>query len=399
MSLRTDLAHPLRRAAVESLPGYLSELAGLVALDSGSDDPDGVNAVASRVTHLLRRQGFAVERVPLDGRGDAVIGRLAGRTPRSRGGRRILLAGHLDTVFDRGTAAARPFSTDGKRAYGPGVSDDKGGLLAGLTATELLLGTGFRDFAELVFLATPDEEAGSPMSRPVTEALAGTADLALALECARENGDLVIARKGVADFHVRITGRAAHAGIEPERGANAALAAANLVLELQALNGRRQGVTVNVGTIRAGTRTNIVSAEACLELEVRSPTRDGMEWAAKSIHEHAGHLAVEGTAAVVTQLDDCPVMEDGPGARVLLARARAIGARLGFAVDAAATGGVGDANFIAGQGVPVLDGLGPIGGADHTPGEWLDVTSVPDRVALLATLIATCGTLDARKDL
>ncbi|MET8854252.1 M20 family metallopeptidase [Amycolatopsis sp. NPDC004625] len=399
MTAGPRLITALHRAATGHLPRYLAELAELVALDSGSDDPEGVNAVASRVTRTLARQGFAVERVSLDGRGDAVVGRLTGRVPAARGGARILLAGHLDTVFDRGTAAARPFRIDGGRAYGPGVSDDKGGLLAGLTATDLLLERRFRDFAELVFLATPDEEAGSPASRPVTEALAAEADVALALECAREDGSLVVARKGVADFHIGITGRAAHAGIEPERGASAALAAADLVLRLQALNGRLPGVTVNVGMIRAGRRTNIVCAEADLELEVRSSTRDDMERAAKVVHELAGQLAVDGTHAVVTQLDDCPVMEASPGAHRLLARARTLGEQLGFAVDAATTGGVGDANFIAGQGVPVLDGLGPIGGADHTPGEWLDVASVPGRVALLSGLIAACGTRNPRKDL
>ncbi|MGW4523370.1 M20 family metallopeptidase [Amycolatopsis sp. NPDC004378] len=381
-----DLIALLHAGAHDALPGYLEDLAELVAIDSGSDDPEGVNEVATWVAGRLSDLGFRLARTPLAGRGDAVVGRRTGRAVRAC---RILLVGHLDTVFDRGTAAARPFSVVGNRAHGPGVSDDKGGVLAGLAAVKLLLDNGFDEFGELVFLATPDEEVGSPASRKVTEAVAAGADVALALECARENGDLVIARKGVADFHIRVTGRAAHAGIEPERGANAALAAANLLLELQALNGRRAGVTVNVGVLRAGQRTNIVCAEADLNLEVRSVTRDGMEWAAKAIHERAGQLLVEGTSAVVTQIDDCPVMEDGPAARALFERARSLGRHLGLELGAAATGGVGDANLIAGLGVPVLDGLGPVGGADHTPEEWLDVASVPGRIALLAALIAT----------
>jgi glutamate carboxypeptidase len=375
---------------------YLTDLADLVSIDSGSYSADGVSRVADWLEFRLHELGLTVERIrpdPVHGRpvGDVLVARRAGRLRAEDGGRRVLLAGHMDTVFEEGTAAARPFAVDGPVARGPGVSDDKGGLLAGLTAIEVLLRSGWDDYAEVVLLATPDEEIGSSASRPVTERIAAEADFALALECARENGDLVVERKGVADFELSVTGRAAHAGIEPERGANAALAAAHLVVELQALNGRWNGVTVNVGVVRAGTRANIVCPEAELRAEVRATTTEGLHRAADAVRALAAREIVPGTSTTVTQVDLCPPMEDTPAARSLYALARSVAADLGVDLGATATGGVGDANLIAGLGIPTLDGLGPIGGADHTPEEWLDITSVPSRVAILAATVARLG--------
>ncbi|MGV9456590.1 M20 family metallopeptidase [Streptomyces sp. NPDC003635] len=395
--------HPvdLLGPAHSRLPRYLHDLAELVAIDSGSYSADGVNAVADWVQARLISLGFTVERIrppAADGpgpdalrTGDVLVARKAGRLTETDGGRRILLAAHMDTVFEDGTAAERPFTHDGTRAHGPGVSDDKGGLLAGLTALELLQEQGTAEYAELVFLATPDEEIGAPVSRRITEDVARGMHYALGLECARENGDLVLARKGVADFRLTVTGRAAHAGIEPERGANAALAAAHLVVALQALNGRWDDVTVNVGVVRAGHRPNIVCPEAELRLEVRAVTAMGLSRVRQAIEDAAACPAVPGTTVTVEQLDDCPPMEATSASHRMLAAAEEAAAALGFPLGATATGGVGDANLIAGAGVPVLDGLGPVGGADHSPQEWLDTASVPERIALLAALIVSLG--------
>lgn len=380
-----------------SLPRYLDELARLVAMDSGSYSADGVNRVADWVEDRMHGLGFTVERLsggtlPTgQAAGDVLVARRAGALAHVDGARRILLAGHMDTVFDDGTAAARPFTLAGDHAHGPGISDDKGGLLAGIHAVDALDALGWDQYAELVLLATPDEEIGSPVSRPVTEATSAEADCALALECARENGDLVIARKGVADLRVTVTGRAAHAGIEPERGAHAALAAAHLVVALQALNGRFPDVSVNVGVVRAGSRPNIVPAEAELHVEIRSSSARGLEDCRRAVEELARTPSVPGTRTVVEVTDVCPPMEDTAPVRRLAETALRVGAALGLRVGVAATGGVGDANIIAGTGTPVLDGLGPVGGGDHGPDEWLDVSSVPGRVALLAALIAEFG--------
>ncbi|MFE1441167.1 M20 family metallopeptidase [Streptomyces sp. NPDC058739] len=393
---RQELSARLLDLARSRRSQYLDDLRELVSIDSGSYDAEGVNRVADWVQRRLHRTGFTVERVTLPTShghraGDALVARKKGTLGASDGGRRVLLAGHMDTVFDQGTAAARPFSLHGSIAHGPGVSDDKGGLLAGLTALEILDEHGITAYDELIFLATPDEEIGSPASRPLIERTARGVDYGLGLECARENGDLVIGRKGVADFRITVTGRAAHAGIEPERGANAALAAAHLIVDLQALNGRWDDVTVNVGAVRAGSRTNIVCPEAELRLEVRAATTADVERVRLAIQEAADHPAVTGTTITVEQLDLCPPMEVTSASRHMLDLARQAALRVGVTLDAATTGGVGDANLIAGTGVPTLDGLGPVGGADHTPQEWLDTTSVPHRIAVLAALVAALG--------
>ena len=182
--------------------------------------------------------------------GDLVVGRLEGDGPR------LLLIGHMDTVFDPGTAAERPYRSEGRQAFGPGVTDMKAGLLAGLHAIAALQEAGERP--AVTFVANPDEEIGSPFSSPVIRALAPDHDAVLVLECARANGDIVSARKGIADYHVTITGRAAHAGVEPEKGRSAILEAAHQVLALHALNGRWPTVTVNAGVIHGGTRPNVV---------------------------------------------------------------------------------------------------------------------------------------------
>ncbi|MFD5593913.1 M20 family metallopeptidase [Streptomyces griseorubiginosus] len=391
-------AHLLDLARSRRLP-FLDDLRELVSIDSGSYDAAGVNRVADWVQRRLRRTGFHVERVTFPTSqghavGDALVARKRGTLRASEGGRRILLAGHMDTVFDHGTAAARPFSLDGAIARGPGVSDDKGGLLAGITASEILDELGITAYDELILLATPDEEIGSPASRTLIERTADGVHYGLGLECARENGDLVIGRKGVADFRITVRGRAAHAGIEPERGANAALAAAHLIVDLQALNGRWDDVTVNVGTVRAGTRPNIVCPDAELRLEVRAATTADVQRVRRAIERAAHQPAVTGTTITVEQLDLCPPMEVTSRSRHMLDLARQAARPLGVTLGAVSTGGVGDANLIAGTGVPTLDGLGPVGGSDHTPEEWLDTTTVPHRIAVLAALVTALGSTE-----
>ncbi|MFE1328365.1 M20/M25/M40 family metallo-hydrolase [Streptomyces sp. NPDC058735] len=160
---------------------------------------------------------------------------------------------------------------------------------------------------------------------------------------------------------------------------------------MQALNGRWDDVTVNVGVVRAGERPNIVCPEAELHLEVRAATAAGPRGMRQAIEDAAARPAVPGTAVTVEQLDHCPPMEATAASQRMFAHAREAAAALGFTLGATATGGVSDATLIAGAGVPVLDGLGPVGGADHSPREWLDTTTVPHRIALLAALITALG--------
>lgn len=378
-----------RALAEERLPAFIEALQEMVNIDCGSYTPAGVNRIADLCEKRFRDHGWQVERrahVPAAGEpalGDLVIGTLTGG-----GTSRILLVGHMDTVFDEGTVAERPFRVDGSIARGPGVSDMKGGLLTGFFATEVLAATGFDGFGTLTYLCNPDEEIGSPFSGPVIRDLAPQHDVALVLEGARENGDVVSARKGITDYEVIFRGRAAHAGVEPERGRNAVLAAAHATVALHELNGRWPGVTVNVGIARGGTRTNVVPERCVLHVDLRSPELATLEEAEREVARICHVPTVPDVEVEIVSHGWHRPMEKRGAAQRLVDDAVAVAAELGFEIRDAATGGASDANTISSAGTPTVDGLGPIGGDDHGPAEWLDLESVVPRVALLAGIIA-----------
>lgn len=382
-------AAALSAAVAARFPRYRAELQQLVGIDCGSYSPIGVNQVADFVAASLAELGAQVERTPHRPSGDEptlgdlVVARLEGSGPR------LLLLGHMDTVFPEGTAAERPFRVDGDRALGPGTSDMKGGLLAGLHALGALHAVGAHP--SVTFVANPDEEIGSPFSTAPIRALSATHDAALVLEGARANGDIVSARKGISDYEIRLTGRAAHAGVEPEKGRSAILEAARQVIALQALNGRWPGVTVNAGVIAGGTRPNVVAEECRIELDLRAATQVEFDEAAEEVSRIVNHPTSDGVTATLRQVAHHPPMERGPASERLAALASTIGAELGFPVHDAATGGASDANTTSAAGLPTLDGLGPIGGDDHSVDEWLDLRSVVPRTTLLAALIARIG--------
>ncbi len=292
----------------------------------------------------------------------------------------------MDTVFDPGTAAERPYRAEGDRAYGPGVTDMKAGLLAGLHAIGALQEAGERP--SVTFIANPDEEIGSPFSTPVIRALAPDHDAVLVLECARANGDIVSARKGIADFHMTILGRAAHAGVEPEKGRSAILEAAHQVTTLHALNGRWPSVTVNAGVIRGGTRPNVVAERCELEIDLRAATTEAFDAASAEVHRLAASPTLAGVTVEINRSAGHPPMEKTAASARIVDLAVSIAADLGFELRDAATGGASDANTTAALGRPTIDGLGPVGGDDHSVDEWLDLTSVGPRTTLLAALIA-----------
>lgn len=367
----------------------MDELERLVNIDCGSYTPDGVNRVADLVADALRELGAEVERLPHRPEpdrpqlGDLLIGRTEGEGPR------LLLIGHMDTVFDPGTAAERPFRLTNGRATGPGVTDMKAGLLAGLHALAALRELG--RLPPVTFVANPDEEIGSPFSTPHIRELANSHDVALVLECARANGDIVSARKGIADYRLEIHGRAAHAGVEPEKGRSAILEAAQQVLALDALNGRWPTVTLNAGVIRGGTRPNVVAERCDLTIDLRAARADAFDAAATEVERLAAHPTVPDVRIELRRIAGHPPMEKGPASARLVDLAVGIAADLGFELRDAATGGASDANTTAARGVPTLDGLGPVGGDDHSVDEWLDVTTIGPRTTLLAALMSRVG--------
>jgi glutamate carboxypeptidase len=384
------------RATVEAgLPAFLEELTAMCSIDCGSYTPAGVNQIADRVAAELSAMGAAVDRRP-DPRGrhgDTVIGTFQGRPG---AGPRLLLIGHMDTVFEVGTVAKRPVTIEQGIAKGPGVSDMKAGLIAGLRALAALreLAGGnlaALPFERITFVANPDEEIGSPTSTPHIEAVARETDACFVLECARASGDFVSARKGMADLRVTVAGRAAHAGVEPEKGRSAILAGAEMVRDIHALNGRWPDVTANVGVFKAGTRPNIVCDEAELQVDIRAMAAGPLRSVLDAVAALAASPSVEGCSARVETMHHWAPMEKLERSGRLAETVIALASRLGFVTKDVSTGGASDANTTSGMGVPTIDGLGPIGGMDHSPEEYLEIDSIVPRTTLLAALLLATG--------
>jgi glutamate carboxypeptidase len=382
----------LRERIEARLPAFLADLEWLVNTDCGSYTKAGVDEVGRWTGAFLERLGARVEYRDHETLGATVVATFDGTA--DAGSRsdpaqaHLLMISHLDTVFDPGTARERPFRIDGGIGYGPGVTDMKSGLLAGLYAIDAIRSTsGSLPFGQLVFIANPDEEIGSPSSSPHIRAIAPDMDACLVLECARANGDIVSSRKGILDARLTVIGRAAHAGVEPEKGRNAIVEAARVVRELTALNGRWEGVTVNVGVIAGGTRPNVVPERCRLEVDVRARGRSALEEAEALVRELCATTVVPDIRIEVEEMGRHWPMEKSERSGRLAEHARAIAGQLGFDLHDGATGGASDANTTAGLGIPTLDGLGPIGGNDHSPSEYLEIDSIVPRTTLLAALM------------
>jgi len=243
----------------------------------------------------------------------------------------------------------------------------------------------------VTFVCNPDEEAGSPFSGSAIAEVAKESNVAFVLEAGRENGDIVSQRKGLVTIRAVFSGRAAHAGVEPERGRHAVLDAATKTVELQAMNGTMNGVTVNVGVLSGGARPNVVPERCEMEVDVRAWDATTLTTATERIRSILERTEVDGVTTDVHVNIEYPPMEQHPATKRLVELARELARDLGFELQAASTGGGSDANVVSSLGTPVLDGLGPIGGDDHSPDEWVDLASVAPRTAILAGLIARAG--------
>lgn len=370
---------------------YLHDLADLVAIDSGTRDRAGVNRVVDWLAGRMANLGATVERLPGHRHGDRLIGRWTGGAPG-----RVLLCGHADTVFPPGTAAARPFGPDprdGNRLLGPGVCDMKAGLLAALYAMAALRAHEGETWGQVAMAVVGDEEVGSTESEPWLRELAPTFDAALVLEPARANGNLVTARKGGAFWRVAVMGRAAHAGVEPERGASALVQLAHHVLDMEALKDAVPGATLVMGTARAGEAANMVPPRARMTVDGRAPSAEAMAALVAAVEAGLENPSrrVPGTTTTVEGGPTRPPMPRTAATARLFELARESALRLGFDVGEEATGGGSDGNLLAAAGLPVLDGLGPVGGATHSRHEYVLADSLAPRTAMLASLIARVG--------
>ena len=357
------------------LDAMLADLATLVAAESPSADTAATAACAEVVAELgVRLLGASPDRVVLAGR-THLLWRF-GAVPT-----RVLLLGHLDTVWPVGTTARWPFTVDGDTATGPGTVDMKAGLVQlfhGLSTVEDLTG--------VAILVTSDEELGSPSSRPLIEETARGAAAALVLEGTKK-GTLKTARKGIAQYQLHVTGRAAHAGIEPERGVNASVELAHQILAAAALADPAAGTTVVPTVATSGTTMNTVPQDAEVHLDVRAFDPSELERVEAALHGLRPTLP--GATLSVHKGPNRPAMPESASAR-LFPVAVQLAAQLGLPpLRGVAVGGGSDGNLTAGVGVPTLDGLGPVGGNAHAEGEWVDITEMPGRAALLGALVTT----------
>jgi glutamate carboxypeptidase len=364
------------------LPEFLEQLGRLSMMDCGTYDKSGVEAVGRVLRARVEAAYAAVETFDGGTLGDSLVARWQGD-----GTIRLLLVGHLDTVYSSGWPPQHPFTVEGDRAHGPGTADMKGGLLTALYALDALRAANFTNFAEIAFVFNSDEEIGSPSSTPFIQRLAEGRDAVLVLEPGRANGNIVSARKGMGTFEVTVRGHAAHAGVDPEKGRSAILELAHQIVTLHALNDPPAGISVNVGVVNGGTRPNVVAAEATARIDLRARSLEDLERTIAVMQARAGVPTVQDTAVTLSGKIGHRPMVRTPAIARLASLCKEAAQEAGFTVEETATGGGSDGNTTAAMGIPTLDGLGPVGGGAHSPGEYLEISSIVPRAAMLAGLI------------
>jgi len=377
--------HPFVRAARRQKTATVELIEKLAGCESPSGSTDAVNELVNLLVSETKDIAWA-ERSETKGFGDVLRLNFALASASSQR-KRILALGHSDTVWPKGTLPSMPVKRSKGRLWGPGVLDMKSGLAFLVTAVRVLKELDIAVPRELVLLVVPDEEVGSPESRSITEREARASDLVLVLEPGTgSTGKLKTARKGVGRYRVSVRGRAAHAGVDFENGASAILEAARQIERISALTDLKRGITVNPGVIRGGTRSNVVAAEAQIEVDLRAVTNKDANALDRKLK---GLRAVDKRCTLLVEGGlNRPPMERTRAMANLFGRAQAVADELGISIEESATGGGSDGNFTAALGIPTLDGLGGVGEGAHAPNESILLDRVVDRVAFLAGLIA-----------
>ncbi len=377
--------HPFLAFAEAKQPAIVAFIRELARCESPSDQPQSVN----RLVNLLagRLEGASNVKTLPGGRFGNHL-RCEFKLPGAKSGAgNILVLAHSDTVWPLGTLAQMPLREEQGRLWGPGVLDMKSGIAFFIYAVHTLRMLEIPVRRNIVFQVNSDEEVGSETSRPFTEEAARQSAVALLVEPGTGlKGKLKTARKGVGDYTVTVKGRASHAGVDYEAGASAVVELARQIPKIAAFTNLKQGITVNPGVIAGGTRTNVVAAEARVEVDIRiAKTKDAgaLDKKFRSLRpvDKRCSLQVEGGL-------NRPPMERSPGIRSLFQMARACAKELGVRLEESATGGGSDGNFTAALGVPTLDGLGGVGEGAHAANESILLDRVADRTALLAMLLS-----------
>jgi len=364
------------------LPAMLEVLEELIRCESPSTEKDAADRCAALLARIWKIQGVQVETIGQKHRGAHL--RIASTAVR-RGRAQLLVLGHYDTVYGTGTLAQMPFRIARGRVSGPGVFDMKAGIVQALFAWKAIEELGAPLSKKIVFLWTSDEEIGSESSRKLIEAEARRSDAVFVLEPSLgRSGLLKTARKGVGEAEITVKGRAAHAGLAPEKGANAIHELALQIAGLKAWNDPRRGISVNAGTIQGGTRTNVIPDRAKAVIDLRALRIADMRAIEKRLR--ALKPVLPGTSLEVRGGFSRAPLERKFSVG-LYQRAQALAKQMGLSIGESTAGGGSDGNFTAALGVPTLDGCGAVGDGAHSPGEYVLAKTMPERAALLAALL------------
>ena len=370
------------------LDAFLKDLEQLVNIDSGSGQADGVSKVAEFFAHRFQDLGFKVDRPVFD---EKLGPCLEVRTDDSDEFD-VLIVGHMDTVFSAGTAEERPFQVIDDRAYGPGVIDMRSCMLLAEVAMSELLAQGRLPRVCLAFNC--DEEIGSPSSSSWLCQLAQKSRCVFVVEPARTDGSLVLERKGGSTIELQFQGRAAHAGVEPEKGRSAVTEMAHWVLALNELNDYEKGTTLNVGVAIGGSTVNVVPDKAHASVDFRFRSQDEYERVQHRLAQLVSKPFVDGATVQMKEEHLRQPMTPFDKTEKLCRLAERIGREIGVDIRWAKTGGGSDGNTTAALGIPTLDGLGPVGGKSHSVDEYLEIPSIEPRLKLLTELIARAPELE-----
>jgi glutamate carboxypeptidase len=383
----SELHKPILDRAEHHKEAALKLWERLVNIDSGTGDAEGLSAVGATAIEELKKLGATVELVSsAPAAGDNIVASFSGA---GKGG--VLLMAHMDTVFPRGTAAVRPFRIDGTRAFGPGVSDDKGGIVVALTALKILDDLKFKNYARLTLFLNTNEETGSRgASRLLIERLAREHDVTLNLEGGRPGDGVVIWRKGSGTITVEVKGRAAHAAAAGA-GRNAAMELAHQILQLSRLADPAKGTTINFTVLKAGDRKNVIPDLAVADGDIRVLVSEEFDRVERELAVASQNKLIPDTAVTTSLSRGFPVMAQNAQTDALAAMAQRIYGELGRTLTLEGSGGAADSSLAAGVFKPTLDGLSVIGGNAHTDREYADVESLVPRVYLLTRMVMELG--------
>ena len=366
---------------------FISDLETIVNIDSGSHYPEGLNQVANFFRQRFDRIGWTTTHHAFDD-GKVPCLEVSNRPPEGDDAASdLLFIGHMDTVFKKGTASKRPFSKDDKRAYGPGVCDMKGGLVAMLHVAEILQQTGTADSVAIAMAFNSDEEIGSRVSRPWYESLATRSRCVFVFEPWRATGERLLHRKGGGVFHVTCHGRAAHAGVAPEDGANAVIELAHQILAIKDLARDDIGTTVNVTVVSGGTAANVIpdTAKASVDVRIAEPDeakriQDGFQAISNDIQTPDVRVEVTGGINRMPMVPSEKTLQ-------LWEQIKTIGEAIGIDMRLTSTGGCSDGNFTAALGIPTIDAMGIRGGGSHGLDEYIELDSIVPNVHLVCEIV------------